>query len=120
MPKTHKMRYTQEYKAWCDMKQRCLNPNDSAYHNYGGRGIMICQRWIDSFESFFEDMGYKPSPDHTLEREDNEGDYTPDNCKWATWEEQARNRRRKYSRVIESLTDSQKDYLRSVANWGKP
>ena len=75
------------------MLGRCSDPNDASYLNYGGRGIKVCERWIASVENFITDMGMRPSPDHTLERVDNDGNYEPGNCRWATWSEQMRNTR---------------------------
>ena len=75
------------------MKRRCLYPSDKRYKDWGGRGITICDRWLNSFENFFADMGKKPSPKHSLDRRDNEGNYEPDNCRWATASEQRLNQR---------------------------
>ena len=76
--------------TWRHMHMRCTNPNRPKYHRYGGRGIKVCDRWSD-FQTFVEDMGSKPTPDHSLDRIDNDGNYEPDNCRWATYEEQALN-----------------------------
>ena len=88
----HKMSYTKTYKRWIAMKQRCYNPNHNAYNNYGGRGIKICERWLNSFSNFFADMGERPNG-MTLDRINNDGDYTPRNCRYATPKEQIKNQR---------------------------
>ena len=75
------------------MISRCCNPNATGYSRYGGRGIKVCARWLNSFESFLEDMGHRPSLAYTLDREKKDGYYEPSNCRWATKLEQANNRR---------------------------
>jgi hypothetical protein len=87
-------RQTTEYKAWCSMKYRCLNPNSKNYYLYGERGITIYPEWIKSYESFISHMGLKPSPEYSLDRIDPNGNYEPLNCRWATPKEQRLNQRR--------------------------
>lgn len=93
--KTHGMsnqRLHSEYRIWNLMIQRCENPNIKCYIRYGGRGIKVCERWRSSFESFYEDVGPRPSPYHSLDRwPNNNGDYEPGNFRWATLKEQLRN-----------------------------
>lgn len=84
---------TVEYGAWISMKDRCLNPNEPYFYAYGGRGITICAEWLASFKTFLSDMGRKPTPKHSLDRINNDGNYEPGNCRWATATEQQRNKR---------------------------
>lgn len=86
----HGLSETSEYRSWCAMINRCTNPRGEDFDRYGGRGIKVCERWRD-FRNFIADMGMKPAPGFSIEREDNDGDYEPSNCRWATQSEQVRN-----------------------------
>lgn len=85
---------SKEYVAWSNMKERCTNPNTRHFHSYGGRGIEVCERWLTSFDNFFEDMGKSPFKNYTLDRINVNGNYCVDNCRWASMKEQANNTRK--------------------------
>ncbi len=87
---THGMHNTKIYTVWISMKSRCNIPTDTAYKNYGAKGITVCERWLNSFENFFADMGH-PEKGMSIDRKDSRGNYEPENCKWSTRIEQMRN-----------------------------
>lgn len=101
----HGMTRSREHNAWSKMIQRCADPNYRFFNRYGGRGITVCERWRDSFEAFASDMGMAPSPQHSIDRIDNDGHYEPGNCRWATRLEQARNTSR--NRILTAFGRSQ-------------
>lgn len=106
---THNQTDSPEYNTWISMRQRCLNPKVPNYDLYGGRGIKICDRWVNSFENFLSDMGYKPSQRHSIDRIDVNGNYEPSNCKWSTDEEQQNNKRNSVKISIDGVLYSIKE-----------
>lgn len=110
--KTHGLRRSPEYNTWNGMKHRCHNPNYGGYKKYGARGIAVCDRWRESFVAFYGDMGPRPSPKHSLDRIDNLGPYSPENCRWATPIEQMNNQRK----TIFLEVDGVKKTLRQIAD----
>jgi len=104
-----------EYSVWGSMRARCNNPNNKRYPRYGGRGIKVCSRWNEPYNGFLRfvrDMGRRPSPELTIERVDNDGDYEPDNCEWASRKQQARNRATNRHLTIDGET-------RTLAEWSE-
>ena len=106
------MRDSPEYQARANFLQRCYNQTNPLYPYYGGRGIKVSDSWRESFENFYADMGDRPSKQHTLDRIDNDGPYSPDNCRWATWGVQYRNRRQTVSITYDGETKCRKDWCR--------
>ena len=102
-------RHHPTYQCWQDMKQRCYNPIAQQFYNYGARGITVCERWLDSYENFLSDMGEKPN-DKSLDRINNDGNYTPENCRWATNRQQARNRRNTVMITHNGITMCRRDW----------
>jgi len=102
------------YNVWDGMKSRCFNVKNIGYPDYGGRGITVCDRWRSNFLYFIEDMGQRPSKKHSIERINNDGDYEPSNCRWATTKEQSRNTRRTVWINYEGVKLCQKDFIEII------
>lgn len=102
-----------ERVSWRQMRTRCNNPNDGGYRRYGGRGIRVCDRWA-SFQPFLEDMGARPSLQHSIDRIDNDGDYTPENCRWATQSEQQSNTSRNRMLTHNGVTLTMAEWARRL------
>ena len=111
---THRLSYAPEYRIWAAMRHRCNNPNDRAFHNYGGRDIRVCERW-SAFEAFIADIGRRPQSDLTIERINNDGDYCPENVRWATRRENNLNRR--VYRIRPDNTSGHPGIYRNGAGW---
>lgn len=111
---THGLSKHPLFKTWNGMIARCYNPRSKTFRLYGARGIKVCDRWRKSVEAFIEDMGPRPSPEHTLDRKNNMGDYEPDNCRWATDSEQNNNRRNSVRITAFGRTLSMADWSRET------
>lgn len=109
----HGMYKTKEFKIWMAMRQRCYDQKNRHYEDYGGRGISVCDRWLD-FKNFHADMGNRPSKDHQIERKNNSLGYSPDNCKWALRIEQANNKRNNVFHTHDGLTLTEAQWCRRL------
>ena len=98
-------RRTAEYAAWIHMIQRCNNPSNPRFQDYGGRGIRVCERW-EEFSNFIHDMGLRPSTGHSIERINNDGNYEPNNCRWATRKQQGSNKRNNTNITCDGVTQT--------------
>ena len=103
---------TPEFSTWTDIQTRCYNKNTKAFKDYGGRGITVCSKWLESFDNFLSDMGNKPSKSHSIDRINNNGNYEPNNCRWATIETQANNKRNNRKLTINGIT-------KNMSEWAK-
>lgn len=112
---THRMTRTPEYRAWRSMFTRCTNRRAPNFHLWGGRGIAVCERWA-TFETFLADMGERPTPKHSLDRIDPDGNYEPSNCRWATRLEQANNRRDNEIVIIDGVEMTIRNAIRAAGN----
>lgn len=102
------------YKVWIGLRARCYNVTDKNYEDYGGRGIIVCDRWLNSFMNFVKDMGIKPSKKHSVEREDNDDNYTPANCKWGLPIEQQNNKRSNIKITYKGKTQNLSQWSREI------
>ena len=120
--RTHGLSDTEEHKIWMGIRRRCLNPNDKLFRLYGGRGVTVCERWLQGsdgkagFACFLDDMGKRPSKQHSVDRIDCNGNYEPDNCRWATMKEQSNNRRNNVLLTFDGRTQTVAQWARE---WGK-
>ena len=112
---THGMTKSSEFTIWQMMRQRCNNPSHVSYPEYGGRGIRVCEAWNSSFATFYRDMGPRPSRRHTIDRTNNDGPYSPENCRWVTALQQGRNKRNNRLLTLKGETLTVGDWCRRLA-----
>lgn len=109
--RNHGLKKTRAYAVWSDMKHRCYNPSYKKFHNYGGRGITVCDRWKNTFKNFYIDMGERPVG-KTIDRINNNGNYEPTNCRWATIKEQNNNTRANHQIIFNGM-------VKNVRQWSR-
>lgn len=107
-----KKQATPEYRVWCGMKKRCYNTHYEGYYRYGGRGIQVSEQWRTSFETFLADVGPRPGPGYTLDRIDVDGNYASGNVRWATAQQQARNRRSSVAHLLARIAELEAENVR--------
>jgi hypothetical protein len=105
---------TKEYRAWIEMRRRCYDPKRPSYRLYGGRGVIVCDRWRYDFAAFLEDVGYAPSSAHSLDRINTEGGYEPGNVRWATAQEQSNNWRHNVFATVDGEAKTVADWARET------
>lgn len=105
---------TKEYRAWRSIRRRCYSKTFQDFHNYGGRGIVVCARWLESYSNFLTDMGRAPSPLYTIERNDTNKNYEPSNCRWATRSEQNQNKRNNILFTLDGRTQNIKQWCNEL------
>ena len=110
----HGMKGTPEYKVWQGMKRRCYNKHEKSFFRYGGRGITVCDEWVNSFTTFFKDMGSRPDSNLSIDRIDNTGNYSANNCKWSTRKEQANNRRSNKTYTYKGVISNQVEWSEAI------
>lgn len=108
------LEFTPEYRAWAQMKSRCLNERDKSYARYGARGITVTSRWQHSFHNFLCDLGYRPTPQHSLDRINNNSGYCKENCRWATKKQQSRNTRNNRHVTLGSETHTVAEWIERI------
>lgn len=112
--RTHGLTNTQEYNTWTKIKYRCYNKNGEYYSHYGGRGITVCDEWLNSFETFYRDMGPRPSDKYSIDRKNNDKGYSKDNCRWATQKEQQNNKSNNILYIYKNETKSLLDWCTTL------
>lgn len=111
---THGKSRTKVYRAWQQMKQRCFNKKNKGFGHYGGRGVIVCARWRDSFENFYKDMGEPPTKNHSIDRINNDGNYEPNNCRWATIKQQNQNQTKTIYLTYKGKTKTISEWSREI------